>query len=76
MYKYRRLGIGRYVLKTLFEKYKGKWQLLYHPGNNASRIFWNKVIKEYTNNNFELIKDIPEAKYDDGTMGVIMIFNT
>jgi predicted acetyltransferase len=76
MHKYRRQGAGRYVLETLFEKFKGKWQLLYHPDNNVSRIFWNKVIKEYTNNNFVLIKDNPEAKYEDGTIGEVIIFNT
>jgi predicted acetyltransferase len=36
MYKYRRTGIGKYVIKYILDKYKGKWQLKYHPKNEIS----------------------------------------
>jgi predicted acetyltransferase len=47
LFKYRRLGIGKYAAKYAFDKYKGKWQLKRHPKNIASVHFWNKVINEY-----------------------------
>jgi predicted acetyltransferase len=76
LYKYRKMGIGTYVIKTIFEKYKGKWQLMYHPKNINSKIFWNKIIKEYTNGKYEIIKDNTEAKYKDGTIGDVLVFET
>jgi predicted acetyltransferase len=76
MYKYRKSGIGKYALKYILDKYRGKWQLKYHPKNEISKIFWNKTIEEYTNGKYELIKDSNEAIYEDGTIGYILIFET
>jgi predicted acetyltransferase len=74
MYKYRKQGIGTYVVKNIFSNYKGKWQLMYHPKNMVSKIFWNKIVKEYTNGKYEIIKDNVKAKYNDGTIGEVLIF--
>jgi predicted acetyltransferase len=30
MYKYKRLGIGAYAVKNIFEKFKGKWKIPMH----------------------------------------------
>jgi predicted acetyltransferase len=76
MHKYRRLGIGKYVANYILNKYKGKWQLQYHPKNKASEKFWIKIIDEYTKGNYELIKGNKEAGYEDGTIGHIIIFET
>jgi predicted acetyltransferase len=76
MYKYRRLGIGKYVVNYILNKYKGKWQLKYHPKNKVSEIFWIKTIDEYTNGNYELIRNNKEVKYEDGTIGNIIVFET
>jgi len=76
MYKYRRCGIGKYVVKYVLDTYKGKWQLQYHPKNEISQRFWTKTIDEYTKGKYEIIKDIPEAAYEDGTIGHILIFES
>jgi predicted acetyltransferase len=76
MYKYRRLGIGKYVVNHILNKYKGKWQLKYHPRNIVSENFWINIINEYTKGKYKIIKDNPEARYEDGTIGTIIIFET
>ena len=76
MYKYRKMGIGNYTVNNIFNKFKGKWQLMYHPKNTVSKIFWNKVVKEYTKGKYEIIKDNKEAEYRDGTIGEVLVFET
>jgi predicted acetyltransferase len=76
MYKYRRLGIGKYVVNYILNKFKGKWQLKYHPKNIVSENFWIKIINEYTKGKYEIIKDRIEARYEDGTIGNIILFET
>jgi predicted acetyltransferase len=53
MYKYRKQGIGKYVVKYVLDKYKGKWQLKYHPKNEVSKKFWIKIVDEYTKGKYE-----------------------
>jgi hypothetical protein len=60
----------------VLNKFKGKWQLKYHPKNEISKKFWIKAVGEYTNGKYELITNDPEAKYEDGTIGHILIFET
>ncbi|GHU23971.1 hypothetical protein FACS1894172_16420 [Spirochaetia bacterium] len=74
MHKYRCLGIGTYTAHYLFDKFKGKWQLKYHPKNTASEQFWIKVVNECTKGNYEIIKSKAEDKYKDGTIGNILVF--
>jgi predicted acetyltransferase len=69
-YKYRRKGIGKYAAKYIFNKHRGKWQLRYHPKNIVSKMFWNNIINEITGGDYEM------AKYDDGSTGEVLIFNT
>ena len=76
MYKYRKMGIGTFSVKNMFDKYKGKWGLMYHPKNITSKIFWNKVVNEYTNGKYEIIKNNKEAGYDDGATAEILVFKT
>jgi len=71
MYKYRRQGIGKYVVNNIFNKFKGKWQLKFHPKNEVSKNFWLKTIDEYTKGKYEIIKNDPESTYDDGTIGYV-----
>ncbi len=74
LHKYRRLGVGRQAFFKVLDMHKGRWQLKRHPANIASVIFWDKVIKEYTNGRFELIKAYPGTEYDDGTLGDVFFF--
>jgi predicted acetyltransferase len=76
MYKYRRHGIGKYAVNYILNKFKGKWQLKYHPKNIVSEKFWINVINNYTNGEYEVIKNNINVKYKDGTIGNIIIFET
>lgn len=76
MHKYRRMGVGRRAAYHVFDLFKGKWQLKRHPKNTSSVHFWNTVIADYTHGQYTLITAHPEAAYDDGTLGDVLIFNT
>jgi len=76
LYKYRKMGVGTFVVKNMFEKYKGKWGLMYHPKNIISKNFWNKVVKEFTHGKYDIIKDNKDANYNDGTIAEILTFET
>ena len=76
MYKYRKMGIGTFAVRNVFEKHKGKWGLMYHPHNIVSKKFWNKVVNEYTKGKYELITEYKEAVYEDGTNAEVLIFKT
>jgi len=76
LYKYRRQGVGRFAAFTLFDRFKGRWLLRYHPKNIASAHFWNRIVGEYTNGNYTLMEAHPEAMYDDGTPGDFLLFNS
>jgi len=52
MRKYRRKGIGKSATIQVFDKYPGKWEVIQHGENEPSRIFWEEVIREYTNGNY------------------------
>jgi predicted acetyltransferase len=69
------MGVGKYVVYNVLNKYKGKWQIKYHPKNIVSVRFWNNIIKEYTNGQYEIIKNNTEALYRDGTIGEVIIFD-
>lgn len=76
MYKYRRSGVGRQAFVKLMDVHKGRWQLKLHPANIASVHFWGKVISEYTNGQFELVKAYPRTEYPDGTLGDVYFFES
>ncbi|NLA47585.1 MAG: GNAT family N-acetyltransferase [Firmicutes bacterium] len=76
LHKYRRSGVGRQAFFKVLDMHKGKWQLKRHPANIASVLFWDKVINEYTNGRFELIKAYPGTEYDDGTLGDVFFFES
>ena len=50
---YRKLGAGKYMALEMFKKYHGKWEIRTLLKNTIAQDFWRKIIKEYTNNNFE-----------------------
>ena len=76
LFKYRQKGIGQFIAKSILEKFTGKWQLKYHPKNEISKKFWTKVVNKYAKGRIELINNLPEAKYEDGTVGHVMVFET
>ena len=76
MYKYKKLGVGTYAVNYVLNKHKGKWQIGYNPKNEIGKIFWNKVVNEYTNGEYELIKENVDQMYEDGIMGEVLIFES
>jgi predicted acetyltransferase len=75
MYKYRRLGIGRKAVFEIFDRHRGKWYTYYNPKNTASVYFWGKVIDEYTDGRYKLVKSHPQCIYSDGTLGDAVFFD-
>ncbi len=53
MKKYRRNGVGSYVAKTVFDMFKGAWEVCQMQNNMPARKFWKTVISEYTDNNYQ-----------------------
>lgn len=52
MKKYRRLGIGKAIAIQVFDLHKGQWEVYQKDSNKPARVFWKKVIKEYTKGQF------------------------
>jgi predicted acetyltransferase len=76
MLKYKRQGIGTYVINHILNKYKGKWQIGYNPKNTIGKTFWNKVINDYTKGKYKLIIENVDQKYPDGTMAEVLSFES
>lgn len=74
LHKYRRSGVGTQAFFKVLAMHKGKWQLKRHPANLDSVHFWDKVINEYTQGSYELIKAYPGTEYDDGTLADVFFF--
>ena len=70
-YQYRRKGVGTYVMKQLFAQYKGVWQIKYHPKNQASEIFWQKIASEASGGKFRIVRGIED--YYDGTPARVLV---
>jgi predicted acetyltransferase len=56
MYKYRRSGIGKQAFNLLLDKHKGKCGLKCVTKNTIAFHFWDKVINDLTNGQYELLK--------------------
>lgn len=52
MKKYRHKGTGKGVAKQIFDLHKGKWEVYQRESNKPARIFWRKIIDEYTKGKF------------------------
>lgn len=76
LHKYRRYGLGKLAFLELLAMHPGKWQLRLHPHNEASVYFWERVVSEYTNGDYEFIRFYPNTAYFDGTLGHIFFFNS
>ena len=70
MRRYRDKGVGRYAAKAIFDLHPGPWEISQVMVNKASLTFWEKVVEEYTNGNFQ--KAFAEKK---GLKRQILIIN-
>lgn len=53
--KLRDNGVGKNAAYKLFSLIPGKWEVRQLDNNKGARLFWNKIIKDYTNNNYQEI---------------------
>lgn len=51
---YKSKGIGKDAVINIFNQYRGNWIIRSLPNSSKAENFWNKTIKEYTNNKFEV----------------------
>ena len=56
MYKYRRTGVGKQAFFQLLDRHKGRAGLKSVSKNVTSMRFWDSVVNEYTNGQYEIIK--------------------
>lgn len=52
MKKYRRLGIGKQAAIALFDLHPGAWEVFQLETNIPAQYFWNKIISEYTRDQY------------------------
>ncbi|MDT3429121.1 putative acetyltransferase [Paenibacillus forsythiae] len=52
MKKYRRSGIGYAAAIKAIEMYKANWKIAQMETNIPAILFWRKVIKDYTRDNY------------------------
>lgn len=71
-YQYRRKGVGTFVMKELFRRYQGVWQIKYHPKNRVSELFWQKIADEASGGSFEIMRG--NEDYYDGTPAKVLVF--
>jgi predicted acetyltransferase len=53
MRKYRRHRVGARVACSLFDRFRGRWEVRELPANQAAQSFWRRLIAEYTHDLFE-----------------------
>ena len=51
--KYRRKRIGSAVAMELFDMHKGQWEVYQKESNKPARLFWNKIINEYSKGRYK-----------------------
>lgn len=51
---YKNKGYGEECIRKVFDDFRGKWVIRSLPCSEKSENFWNKTIKNYTNDSFEL----------------------
>ena len=47
--KYRLAGMGKTIATQLFTIHKGPWEVCQMSDNKPAQLFWNRVIKSFTN---------------------------
>ncbi len=63
--KYRRQGIGRVAARFLFDEFRGRWLVEQLAGNAAAIAFWNHVVGEYTNGDYEKLDNGAAQRFDN-----------
>ncbi|MBT4497034.1 MAG: GNAT family N-acetyltransferase [Gemmatimonadetes bacterium] len=61
--KYKRRGIGKRNAFQLFNTYSGKWLVRVLDQNTGARLFWDRIITEYTKGIFEQTPEVYECPH-------------
>jgi predicted acetyltransferase len=59
MRKYRRQGVGEHVARSLFDRFRGRWEVRQRIENHGATAFWRRAVGRYTDGRFE------EVVWDD-----------
>lgn len=54
--KFRRQKVGKEAAIKAFNLFSGKWRVSQFDWNIPAQIFWRKIVKEYSNDNFTEIR--------------------
>ena len=71
-YPFRRRGVGTAAMREIFARYRGCWQIKYHPRNTASAAFWQKIAAAYAAGPVETAAG--SRPYADGTASRVLCF--
>ena len=71
-YPFRRRGVGSAAMAEVFARYKGRWQIKYHPHNTASAAFWRAVAERGARGPVEAVTG--DEPYQDGTAAEVLCF--
>lgn len=52
---YKGKSIGAEAVRQIFGLYKGQWTVKAVPNSIGAENFWKKVVKNYTNDNYEIL---------------------
>lgn len=63
MRKYRRMNVGNFAAKYVFDLFKGEWEVRVLHVNEPALPFWHKTINEYTNGD-NIFHAEPNPKWD------------
>lgn len=72
MRKYRRRGVGKKAAYTLFEEFKGTWEIRQTVGNKPAYAFWKHVISEYAQHD----RYCEEFLQNEQWHGPVFVFNS
>jgi predicted acetyltransferase len=51
--EFRRKGMGIIIAADLIKMHPGKWNIEYDTNNKAGNLFWNKLVFNLVENNFQ-----------------------
>lgn len=75
LYKYRRMGIGKWAAIEAIKRHPGKWEIKMHPKNKGSVSFWTAVAEEIVGTDYAITPECDAARYHDGALGTVLGFH-
>lgn len=72
--KFQGKGVGKAVAKQLFSQFPGLWESAQIPENRAARDFWERVVSQYTNGQYE--KSLKTIDYPTPHPMVVLKFSS